>query len=135
MAASFLCVSCKLVVDTKHQALQCELCGLWEHLVCIRENDRSSKELYTLLCQTQCNALWTVCSQCHSKTPLAHRIRDLESQVLVLEERAQTANAVLEERGHFVEHLQREVLEVKSEKERYNAMMEQQNLQLQLLIT
>jgi len=54
---------------------------------------------------------------------LAHRVRDLESQVLVLEERACAANAVLEERGHFVEHLQREVIEVKSEKERYTAMM------------
>jgi len=65
---------------------------------------------------------------------LAHRVCDLELQVLVLEERARIANAVLEERGHFVEQLQRKVIEVKSEKERYTAMMEQQHLQLQFQI-
>ena len=54
-------------VKNVDQALQCELCGLWEHLSCMREPDKPSEELYTLLCQSQCNALWVVCSICRSQ--------------------------------------------------------------------
>jgi len=54
----------------------------------------------------------TLCGQyvlcvAYSKAPLAHRVCELESQVLELEER-----------GHFVKHLQRESMNVRAEREK-----------------
>ena len=79
----------------------------------IRENDRPSKELFAALCRSQCSVFWAVCSVCRSKVSLAHTIRELESQIVLLEEQACTVNIILEERGHF-KHLQRESNTVKN---------------------
>jgi len=43
------CASCKNNVKNVDPALQCELCGLWEHLSCMRESNKSSEEIYILL--------------------------------------------------------------------------------------
>ena len=106
-----------LVVRRKLKALQCELCGKWVHLSCMREIDKPSEELYTLLCQSQCNALWAVCTVCRSQGSMVKKISELESKTLVLEERLCTSEMLLQEKDQLVDHLQIEVLEAKTDRD------------------
>ena len=125
------CANCRNNVKNVDQALQCELCGLWEHLSCMREPDKPSKELYTFLCQSQCNALWAVCSICHSQGSVTKKLYELESKTLVLEERLHTSELLLQEKECLVDHLQTELLEAKTDRDRILQLFEKQKMNLQ----
>ena len=105
--------SCKDDVKNVDPALQCEVCGLWEHLSCMREPDKPSEELYTLLCQSQCNAPWAVCSICRSQHSVVKKLYEAESKILVLEERLHCSELLLQEEKRMVDQLQGELLELK----------------------
>ena len=102
MAQTF-CTSCKKEDKRADQALLCELCGKWEHLSCMREIDKPSEELYTLLCQSQCNALWAVCIVCRSQGSMVKKTLELESKTLDLEERLRTSEMLLQEKDRLTD--------------------------------
>jgi len=120
------CATCKKDFKRADHALQCELCGLWEHLSCMRDIDRPSEELYLPLCKSQCNALWAVCSVCRSQGSLTKRVFGLESKLVVLEECSHTKELLFEEKEHLVDHLQTELIEVKADRDRLLQLLEQQ---------
>ena len=122
------CASSRNNVKNVDQALKCESCGLREHLSCMREPDKPSEELNILLCQSQCNALWAVCSICHSQGSVTKKLYELESKTLVLEERLHTNELLLQEEECLVDHLQRELLEARTDRDRILQLFEKQKM-------
>ena len=124
----FPCVSCTQQVDIKDHAIQCELCKSWEHINCIREVDRPSEGLYAMLCEVQCNILWAVCSICRGKGSITQKVHELETRVILLDHQQQMSKLLLQEKEHLVEQLQRELLEVKSERDDLRRIIEKEQL-------
>ena len=128
-AVNFPCVTCNKEVQTRDQAIQCELCKSWEHTNCIREVDRISESLYVMLCEVQCNALWAVCSICRGKGSLIHKLQELETRVVIMEHQQQMNKLLLGEKERLVEHLQKELSEVKAEKDKLQQLLEKQRVE------
>ena len=128
-AVKFPCVTCNKEVQIRDQAIQCELCKSWEHINCIREVDRISEGLYAMLCEVQCNALWAVCSNCRGKGSLIHKLQELETTVVIMEHQQQMNKLLLDEKERLVEHLQKELSEVKAEKDKLQQLLEKQRVE------
>ena len=128
-AVKFPCVTCNKEVQIMDQAIQCELCKSWEHTNCIREVDRISESLYAMLCEVQCNALWAVCSICRGKGSLIHKLQELETRVVIMEHQQQMNKLLLGEKERLVEHLQKELSEVKAEKDKLQQLLEKQRVE------
>ena len=129
IAVKFPCVTCNKEVQIRDQAIQCELCKSWEHINCIREVDRISEDLYAMLCEIQCNALWAVCSNCRGKGSLIHKLQELETRVVIMEHQQQMNKSLLDEKERLVEHLQNELSEVKAEKDKLQQILEKQRVE------
>ena len=128
-AVKFPCVTCNKEVQIRDQAIQCELCKSWEHTNCMREVDRISEGLYAMLCEVQCNALWAVCSNCRGKGSLIHKLQELETRVVIMEHQQQMNKLLLDEKERLVEHLQKELSEVKAEKDKLQQLLEKQRVE------
>ena len=115
-------------------AIQCELCKSWEHIACIREVDRPSDGLYAMLCEVQCNALWAVCSVCRGKGSIVKKVYDLETRILLMDQQLQISKLLLEERQRLVEQLQKELLEVKTDRDRLSQLLDEQRAEYLHLI-
>ena len=122
-AVKFPYVTCNKEVQIRDQAIQCELCKSWEHINCIKEVDRISEGLYTALCEVQCNALWAVCSNCQGYGSLIHKLQELETRVAIMEYQQQMNKLLLDAKERLVEHLQKELSEVKAEKISFNSYL------------
>ena len=119
----FPCVICTEEVQIKDHAIQCELCKSWEHINCIRAVDRPSEGL---LCELQCNVLWAVCSVCWGKGSIT---QELETRVLHMDHQQQINKLLLEERQRLVEQLQKDLLEVKTERDKLKQILEKQRVE------
>ena len=128
-AVKFPCITCNKEVQIRDQAIQCELCKSWEHINCIREVDRISEGLYAMLCEVQCNALWAVCSNCRGKGSLIHKLQELETRVVIMEHQQQMNKLLLDEKERLVEYLQKELSEVKAEKDKLQQLLEKQRVE------
>ena len=49
--------TCKREVLDMEQALFCDICEWWEHLDCIRVNDKLSQQCYNALIESRCNSI------------------------------------------------------------------------------
>ena len=123
----FPCVICTEEVQIKDHAIQCELCKSWEHINCIREVDRPSEGLYVMLCELQCNVLWTACSVCRGKGSITQKVQELETRVLLMDHQQQINKLLLEERQRLVEQLQKD--EVKTERDKLKQILEKQRVE------
>ena len=124
----FPCVTCTQQVEIKNYAIQCGLCKSWEHINCIREVDRPFEGLYDMLCELQCNTLWAVCSICRRKGSITQKVHELETRIILLDHQQQMSKLLLQEKEHLVEHLQRELLEVKLERDDLRRIIEKEQL-------
>jgi len=125
----FPCVSCTKEVQINDYAIQCELCKSWEHIKCIREVDRPSEGLYAMLCELQCNTLWAVCSVCRGKGSITQKLSELETRLVLMDHQQQMSKLLLEEKERLVEHLQKELLEVKAERDKLSQLLEKQRVE------
>ena len=123
----FPCVTCKKEVEIRDKAVQCELCRSWEHINCIREIDRISEGLYAMLCEVQCNALWAVCSTCRGKGSPVHKLQELETRLVIMEHQQQVNKLLLDEKERLVEHLQKELAIVKTERDKLQSKVDQES--------
>ena len=57
MAYEDACVTCGEEVKEDNEALQCDLCEVWEHLKCIKVCIRPSHECYVAITQSVCKSL------------------------------------------------------------------------------
>ena len=71
MANEDACVTCGEEGKEEDEALQCDLCKVWEHLRCIKVCDRPSHECYSVLIQSVSKVLLFVCTKCRCKGTLA----------------------------------------------------------------
>ena len=83
-----------------------------------------------LFYQSQCNALWAICSVWHSHGSVTKQVCELETKV-VLEEHLHAAELLLQERVRLVDNLQRELLEIRAAREKVFQLFEQPNISLQ----
>jgi len=86
--------------------------------------------IFTSIYKSQCNALWAVCSVFCSQGSLIKRV---ESKFVVMEECSHTKELLFEVKERLVEHLQTELIEVKTDKDRLLQLLEQQKLTVQHL--
>ena len=63
------CVMCG--GELKDEALQCDLCNVWEHLRCIKVCNRLFHECYSALTQSVSMSLLFACMKCRYKSILA----------------------------------------------------------------
>ena len=89
----------------------------------MREIDKPSEKLYTVLCQSQCSSLWTVCLVCRSQGSVVKKLTQFESKTLVLEERLHTSELLLQEKDRLVDHLQR-----KTDRDKWFYLFQQQTV-------
>jgi len=61
------CVTCKREVKQDDRALHCDLCKVWEHLICIKVCDRPTNESYIALTQSLYRSLIFACMKCRHK--------------------------------------------------------------------
>jgi len=61
------CVTCGQEVKEDDEALQCDLCEVWEHLTCIKLCDRPTNDCYAALSQSLCKSLVFTCTKCRRK--------------------------------------------------------------------
>ena len=122
------CDTCNNEVQIRDNAIQYELCKSWEHIVCIREVDRIPVGLYVMLCEMQCNALWAVCSVCWGKGSLTQKLQELETRVQDMAHQQQMDKSLMDERERLIEHLQKEILEVKLERSKFQQTVEKQRV-------
>ena len=127
--AKFPCATCNKEVQIRDHATQCELCKSWEHINCIREVDRIPEGLYAMLCEMQCNALWAVCSVCRGKGSLTQKMQELETRVQLMVHQQQMNKLLLEEKERLIEHLQKELLEIKLERDKLQQLLEKQRVE------
>ena len=125
----FPCVTCTKEVQIKDHAIQCELCKSWEHINCIREVDRPSEGLYAMLCELQCNALWCICSVCRGKGSITQKVHELETRILLMDHQHQISKLLMDEKERLIEQLQRELSEVKSERDNLKQTLEKQRVE------
>ena len=127
--AKFPCDTCNKEVQIRDHAIQCELCKSWEHIVCIREVDRIPEGLYAMLCKMQCNALWAVCSVCRGKGSPMQKLQELETRVQLMAHQQQMDKLLMDEKERLIEHLQKEPLEVKLERDKLQQTVEKQRVE------
>ena len=81
------------------QLYSVKLCGYGNIFhVRTREPDKPSEELYTLLCQSQCSALWAVCSSCRTQGFVVKKLYEAESKIFVLEEQLHCSELLIQEK-------------------------------------
>ena len=127
--AKFPCATCNKEVQIRDHAIQCELCKSWEHTVCIKEFDRIPEGLYAMSCEMQCNALWAVCSVCRGKGSPKQKLQELETRVQLMAHQMQMDKLLTDEKERLIEHLQKELLEVKSERDKLQQTVEKQRVE------
>ena len=77
------CVTCKKEVESDHKAIECDLCEEWEHVVCVKEFDRPSEELYEALVRCRgSKAIQYVCSRCRKKGSVPKRFLEKELELI-----------------------------------------------------
>jgi len=65
------CTTRKEVVALEHQAMECDLCDLWEHVSFVRECDRVNTQLYKALKKSRSKNILYVCSRCRKLGSIA----------------------------------------------------------------
>ena len=85
------------------------MCGLWEYFSCMRECGKSSEDLYTMVCQSQCNALYSVG---HSQGSVTKKMCELGKNTFM-------QLSCCYKKECLVDNIQRELLEVRTTKEKY----------------
>ena len=80
------CVTCKIGVEPSvepdHQAIECDYCGEWEHVECVKEHDRPSEELYQALVRcTGIKTIQSVCSRCQKKGSVVKRMLEKDCEL------------------------------------------------------
>ena len=81
-----------------------------------------------MLCEVQCNILWAVCSICRGNGSITQKVHELETRVILLDHQQQMSKLLLQEKERLVEQLQRELLEVKSERDDLRRIIEKEQL-------
>ena len=81
-----------------------------------------------MLCELQCNTLRAICSICQGKGSITQKVRELETRVILLHHQQQMTKLLLQEKERLIEQLQRELLEVKSERDDLRRIIEKEQL-------
>ena len=67
LTSMVVCVTCKKEVTDKDKAMVCDLCDKWEHVGCLKHNDKLSDKLYEALVGCCSKAVLYVYSPCRKK--------------------------------------------------------------------
>ena len=101
----------------------------WEHINCVREVDKIPEGLYAMLSEMQCNALWAVLSVCQGKGSLTQKLQELETRVQLMVHQQQMNKLLLDEKERLIEHLQKELLKIKLERDKLQQLLEKQRVE------
>ena len=77
-----------------------------------------------MLCEMQFNALWAVCSDCQEKGSPMQKLQALETRVKLMAQQQQMDKLLMDEKERLIEHLQKELLEVKLERDKLQQTVE-----------
>ena len=72
------CVSCEKPTTADDEAMACDVCDNWEHVGCLRQCDKLSKELYEALKGCRTRALLYVCTHCRGRGSIIKRLHEYE---------------------------------------------------------
>jgi len=72
------CVTCGEEVKEEYEALQCDLCEVWEQLNCIKVCDRPSHQCYVALAQSICKSPVFNCMKYRRKGTLVRQLLHVE---------------------------------------------------------
>ena len=86
LTSMVVCVTCKKEVTDKDKVMVCDLCDKWEHVGCLKHNDKLSDKLYEALVGCCSKAVLYVCSPCRKKGMIASRLHVSELKRLRLQE-------------------------------------------------
>ena len=75
------CVVCGKQVESLEKAFQCDACDQWEHVDCIRRNERPDEELYEALVRRPSKAILFMCTRCRQKGSIMKRIMQLKNEL------------------------------------------------------
>ena len=70
-----------------------------------------------------------MCSNCRGKGSLIHKLQELETRVVIMEHQQQMNKLLLDETERLIEHLQKELSEVKAEKDKLQQLLEKQRVE------
>ena len=82
-----------------------------------------------MLCELQCNALWCICSVCRGKGSITQKVHELETRILLMDHQHQISKLLMDEKERLIEQLQRELSEVKSERDNLKQTLEKQRVE------
>ena len=82
-----------------------------------------------MLCELQCNALWCICSVCRGKGSITQKVHELETRILLMDHQQQISKLLMDEKERLIEQLQRELSEVKSERDNLKQTLEKQRVE------
>ena len=77
-ASGSSCSACGEEVKKNDKALLCEMCEMWEHQYCVREEDRLTEDLYHSITICSSKSIVYVCRACRNKGSLGKRLFKLE---------------------------------------------------------
>jgi len=109
------CSTYKKEVLDMEQALFCDrLCEWWEHLDCIRANDKPSQQCYNALTELKCNSIMFTCSCCRHKGTLAYRLCQSEVILKSIQSPLKSCERLLQERHQHLDRMcaDRDVLQL-----------------------
>ena len=93
------CGTCGKEVEPEQPAMECNVCEKWEHVGCLRRQDRIETELYEALITNQSKALLYCCTTCQRKGCIVKQMYKLQAELTVAnEQRLASARAVDEAR-------------------------------------
>ena len=73
--------------------------------------------------------LWAVCSVCQGKGSAMQKLQELETRVQLMVHQQQMYKLLMDEKDRLIEHLQKELLEVKLERDKLQQTMEKQSVE------
>ena len=105
-ASGSSCSTCGDKVKNDDKALLCELCEMWEHQCCVREEDRLTEDLYHSITMCSSKSIVYVCRACRNKGSLSKRLFKLELECACANEQRLASERLLEERQRLIDSLQ-----------------------------
>ena len=127
--AKFPCATCNKEIQIRDHAIQCKLCKSWKHTESLIEFLKAY--MLAMLCEMQCysNALWAVCSVCWEKDSPMQKLQELKTKVQLMAHQMQMNKLLIDEKERLIEHLKKELLEVKLERDKLQQTVEKQRVE------
>jgi len=99
------CSTCGDEVKNDDRALQCEICDMWEHQYCVREEDRLTEDLYKSITICSSKSIVYACRTCRDKGSLGKRLFKLELECTRVNEQRLASKSLPEERQRMIDSL------------------------------